>query len=98
MIGALAWLRVTAKWAHRAFGACGGIGCNARLAPSSRTPQGEAGCRAGGKPDRLIKSVGSLKKNAVAVDRVGLELLEAVDGVGVEMPPAPAHTQTEGVR
>ena len=50
------------------------------------------------EPDRLIKSVGCLEKNAVAVDGVGLKLLETVDGVGVEMPPAPADTQAEGVR
>src|SRR5215470_5300785 len=45
----------------------------------------------------LIKSVGSLQKDSVAIDRIGLKLLETIDGIRVEMPPAAADTQAEGI-
>src|SRR5262249_60645279 len=45
----------------------------------------------------LVKSVGSLQKDSVAIDRIGLKLLETIDGIRVEMPPAAADTQADGI-
>src|SRR5262245_22182189 len=46
---------------------------------------------------RLVKSVGSLQKDSVAIDRISLKLLETIDGIRVEMPPAAADTQADGI-